>query len=131
MSYKAEKTTKINLITRLFATASNLPKNDGDDGYTEKEAVEGLLQAQSFAINLPVEITSTDEYIQLYNAAFNAVSTQNDMLYALSNTNQFFSSLKKYTLDLNTLNHNANTLINDMVKENIVKIPSGLEHIIT
>lgn len=130
LAYRASKITALTTITTLFA-ATNAARSDEENlDPPIKQDIEDILKAQNIDIKLPIDVGSQDEYVQLYNVAFNNISSPNQAFVALANTCRFFNRIQEHTKGLAELNQQTNDLINGMQRHELIKIPESLVNII-
>ena len=70
---RPRKLTSIRLLTSIFNTA-DIVGQAGRQHKTMQQCVRDTLKNQNFDIQMPIEIKTADEYVTLFESAFNAAT---------------------------------------------------------
>ena len=83
MELTAQKNTAIQLLVTMFSAANHM-SHEARGKTSQTKAVEKILTQEGINLQLPIKISTSDEYLQLFSAAFNAAATAKNTEYANS-----------------------------------------------
>jgi|GEM_PF-5001476 len=81
MDITAQKSSAIQLLVTMFSAANNM-SHETRGKASQTKTVEKILTQEGINLDLPLKINTSDEYTQLYSAAFNAAAIAKNAEYA-------------------------------------------------
>ena len=81
MDLTTQKNTAIQILVTMFSAANNM-SHEARGRISQTKAVEKVLTQEGINLDLPLKINTSDEYTQLYSAAFNAAAIAKNAEYA-------------------------------------------------
>lgn len=81
MDLTAQKSSAIQLLVTMFSAANNM-SHEARGKTSQTKTVEKMLTQEGINLDLPLKINTSDEYTQLYSAAFNAAAIAKNAEYA-------------------------------------------------